>query len=439
MPAPVLPWREGVRKAAATIARGGVVAFPTETYYGLGADPGNEEACRRIFSIKRRPEGLALPVLGCHPRNLRQVTEAPHPSVETLARDGWPAAFMAIVPPGPWLAPLFADGVAFRVSAHPVAGHLVRILGLPITATSANLHQEPPVRTAGECAHLEVDLVLDGGETPGGLPSTLARPTDDGWEVLRPGPVIPGHWPPAVAPAGWTRDKIPACAAWVLQPPAGNRFTLDAILLAHFSRRWAPGRVERFLDLGAGTGVCSFHLLEHLPGATGCGLELDETAAGAARLAAGAQGLAGDLEFISGDLADERQILAGGFDLVVSNPPYFVEGGSMCPDADRHRARHDAGDFLPGALRCATRVLRPGGKACLVLPAARLQEALAQASIARLHLTDLRLVHARAGEPANRALVAFVKTRRTTPVFHPPLFVHEGDGYADELRGILLE
>jgi len=440
MPAPILPWREGVRRAAAVLSRGGVVAFPTETYYGLAADPRDEAACRRVFAIKCRPGGLPLPLLGGHERDLALVTGHPHPRVVELTRSGWPAAFSAIVPPAATLAPLFPDGVAFRVTPHPVAAHLARLFGHPVTATSANLHDEPPARTAAACAHLEVDLVLDGGETPGGLPSTLARPTDDGWEVLRAGPVIPGAWPAPLTPAGWTRDRIPACAAWVLQPPTGNRFTLDAILLAHFARRWAPRKLARLLDLGAGTGVCAFWLRERLPGALGCSLEIDGTAAAAARLAAGEQSLRADLEFIAGDLADEAQMLPGdAFDLVVSNPPYFTHDRRPGPDPDRRRGRHDDGDFLAGALRCAHRVLRPGGKVCLVLPAARLQEALSLASSARLHLTDLRMVHPRAGEPANRALVAFVKARRTTPVTWPPLVVHDADGYTPELREILVE
>ncbi len=438
MPAPILPWQEGVRKAAAVLSRGGVVAFPTETYYGLAADPRDEAACRRIFAIKRRPEGLALPLLGGHERELSLVTARPHPLVEALVRHGWPSAFSAIVPPGPGLAPLFPDGVAFRVSPHPVAAHLTRLFGHPVTSTSANLHGDPPVRTAAACAHLEVDLVLDGGETPGGLPSTLARPTDDGWEVLRAGPVIPDRWPAAVAPPGWTRDKLPACAAWVLQPPSGNRFTLDAILLAHFSRRWAPRRVERVLDLGAGTGVLCFWLREHLPGALCTGLERDPDAVEGARLAAGEQGLRADLEFFAGDLADEARMIPGGaFDLVVSNPPFFVEDSRPSPDPARRAGRHDEEGFLARTLDCAQRVLRPGGKAALVLPATRLQEALSTASLARLHLTDLRMVHPRAGEPANRTLVAFVKTRRTTPVFHPPLFVHDTAGYSPELGELL--
>ena len=439
MTAPILAGREGVKKAAALLKKGGVVAFPTETFYGLAADPRDPKAVQRVFAIKQRDDRLLLPLLGGHERDLFALTTAPHERLRPLLRRGWPAAFSAIVDRPIGLAPCFGDSVAFRVSPHPVAAHLVRLFGFPVTSTSANLHGEPPVRTAAECAHLGVDLILDGGTTPGGLPSTLARPLDTGWELLRPGPVVPDRWPEEPADPDWTRDRIPACDAFAYQPSAGVRFTLDSILLCHFALTNGPRNIGRHLDLGTGTGVCAFWLRSRLPDAFGQALELDPEALRAARCAAAEQGLRDGIEWIQGDLADEEQMLPGcSFDLVVSNPPFFTEGGvRTSPDPRRRAARHDENDFLERALRCASRVLRPGGKGAFVLPAQRLQETLALATSAHLHLTDLCLVHPRAQEPANRVLLAFVKARRTQPTTHPPLIVYDGREYGLQLREIL--
>ncbi len=436
---PILPWREGVKKAAAVLKRGGVVAFPTETYYGLAADPRNEAALRRIFAIKRRDDALQLPLLGGHEGDVFSLTPTLHALVLPLVQNGWPGAFSVILEAPTGLPSLFRSGVAFRVSPHPVAAHLVRLFGFPVTSTSANLHGAPAVCTAAECAGLGVDLILDGGATPGGLPSTLARPTADGWTVLRQGPVQPGDWPIAHPADGWTRDQIPACDAYTYQPAAGHRFTLDSILLSHFAMTVGPSHVRSFLDLGAGTGVCAFWLHRHLAGALGRALELDGDAVSAARIAAAEQHLRRGLEFIAGDLAEEEQMLPGcAFDLVVSNPPFFTDGGTrVSPHPGRRIARHDESGFLGRALRCTSRVLRPGGKGALVLPADRLQEALTAASAARLHLTDLRMVHPRSQVPANRVLLAFVKARRTRPVTHPPLVVYDGREYGPKLREIL--
>ncbi len=438
-PAPVFPWQEGIKKAVAILKRGGIVAFPTETYYGLAADPRKEAALRRIFVLKRRDDALQLPLLGGHERDIFALAASLHPRIVPLVEDGWPAAFSVILEKPDGLPALFRNGVAFRVSPHPVAGHLVRLFGFPVTSTSANVHGEPPVRTAQECTHLEVDLILDGGTTPGGLPSTLARPGVDGWEVLRQGPVTPELWPVVPPEPTWTRDRIPACDAFAWQPSFGNRFTLDSILLCHFAMTRGPRRIGRFLDLGSGTGVCSFWLHRRLTDTVGLGLELDPAAVNAARVAASEQKLRAGLEFLEGDLALEDRMLPGcSFDLVVSNPPFFTDGGTrVSPDAGRRVARHDENDFLGRALRCTSRVLRPGGKGAFVLPVERLQEVLTLASAAGLHLTNLRLVHPRPGEPANRVLVAFIKARRTLAVTDPPLFVYDGPGYGPELREIL--
>lgn len=437
--APILPWHEGLPKAAHILRTGGVVAIPTETYYGLAADPRNEVALLRIFAIKRRDESLQLPILGGHERDaLRLGVSLPVP-VQGFLRTGWPPAFSVILDAPPGFPTLFRDGVAFRVSSHPVASHLVRLFGFPVTATSANRHGEPPASIAQQCAHLEVDLVLDAGPTRGGRPSSLVRVRPDGgWEILREGATPPDSWNSPAPDPGWTRDKIPACDRFVFQPARdGYRFNLDSILLSDFALRCMPHPAD-FLDLGAGSGVCAFWLQAHFPQAVGCGLETDENACRAARTAAALQGLCRHLEFIHGDLAHEKSLLPGdAFDLVVSNPPYYAEGGRKSRTASLLRARHDDGAFLQGAFACARRVLHAAGVLALVLPARRLPEMLAAAADVKLEPFRLQMVHPRAGQPANRVLAAFVKARRHPLEILPPLVVHEENGYTPVLREIL--
>lgn len=429
-------------KAVHILRQGGVVAFPTETYYGLAADPRNEEALRRIFAIKRRSDALQLPLAAGHESDIAKLGIPLPEGVQAFLRTGWPPAFSVILETPAGFPELFRDSIAIRVTPHPVAAHLIRRFGFPVTSTSANRHSEPPAADAASCAHLEADLVLDAGPTAGGKPSTLARPLPEGgWEILRPGPTLPPDFPATPSPAPeWTRDKIPACSAFVFQPPLdGYRFNLDSILLVDFARRHAPP-VRHFLDAGAGTGVCAFWLQEHFPQALGRGLEIDEDACRAARAAASLQGLCDRLEFIRGDIAEEKILLPGdAFDLVVSNPPYYAEGGQTNRTESLRRARHDNGSkFLQNLFACARRVLRPGGVLALVLPAQSLVRLHLLAAETGLVFFRLQTVHPHAHQPANRILAAFIKARRPPLEILPPLVVHDQNGgYTPLLQNIL--
>jgi len=183
--------------AVRVIEQGGVVAFPTETYYGLAVDPFNVAALTRLFAIKERPSRKAVLVL-IHDREqlpllVRQVPAAFRPLLDTF----WPGPLTLVFPARPELSSLLTGGtgtVGVRVSSHGVATSLVAALGGPVTATSANISGRPPATSAAQVAAqfgAEVDFILDGGETPGGKGSTLVGCGVDGRCLLLRDGVIP--------------------------------------------------------------------------------------------------------------------------------------------------------------------------------------------------------------------------------------------------------
>ena len=186
-----------VAAAAAAIARGEVVAFPTETFYGLAVDALNEDALARLRTLKGREVERAFSLLISGREMLVSLCVEIPPLAERLMAQHWPGPLTLALPARPGLPEsIVADGcVAVRVSPHSVAQALVAAIGRPITATSANPAGATPPRTASEVAAYFAPpscLILDGGTTPGGQPSTLARVRGESVEVLRQGAVALG-------------------------------------------------------------------------------------------------------------------------------------------------------------------------------------------------------------------------------------------------------
>ncbi|MEM0120942.1 MAG: L-threonylcarbamoyladenylate synthase [Thermoprotei archaeon] len=185
------PW--GVRLGAQRIVEGGLVAFPTETVYGLGANALDGSAARRVFSAKGRPADNPLIVHVSDFEMLREVAEPPPWLVESL-HGFWPGPLTVVLPrkeriPDEVTAGL--DTVAVRMPAHPVALSLIRESRRPIAAPSANTSTKPsPTRAEHVVEDLwgKVDVVLDGGETFFGVESTIVRVEESLVTVLRPGP-----------------------------------------------------------------------------------------------------------------------------------------------------------------------------------------------------------------------------------------------------------
>ena len=187
----------GVLEEAARILRaGGLVAFPTETFYGLGAAGLAAAAARRVFEAKGRPASMPLLLLVDSRAMAAAITLEIPPRARELMDRHWPGALTLVLRAAARVPDAVTAGtgtVGVRVPAHPVARGLVRALGEPVTAPSANPTGAPPPSTADEVvAGLggAVDLVLDAGPTPGGAPSTVLDVTVDPPRVIRQGAVL---------------------------------------------------------------------------------------------------------------------------------------------------------------------------------------------------------------------------------------------------------
>src|SRR5215216_819025 len=194
---PVAPEPGVIERAAAILKRGGLVAFPTETVYGLGANALDEAAVLGIFAAKRRALDDPLIVHLASVDDLPTiVTEIP-PVAHALAERFWPGPLTLVLPKRPIVPDAATAGlptVAVRVPSHPVAQALIRAAGRPIAAPSANLFTRASATTA---AHVvedlgdRVDLILDGGPTPHGIESTVVTVSDREVRLLRPGATTP--------------------------------------------------------------------------------------------------------------------------------------------------------------------------------------------------------------------------------------------------------
>jgi L-threonylcarbamoyladenylate synthase len=189
------PSPSAIEAAAAALRADGLVAFPTETFYGLGAAALRPAAVRRVVEIKGRADDKPLLVLVDSVAMVTRVAlEVPAPARELMARH-WPGALTLVLRARPGVPREVTAGsgtVGVRLSAHPLARALVSALGEPVTAPSANPAGAPPPTTAAEVAAYfgeAVDLVLDGGATPGGEPSTVLDVTVEPPRVIRAGAV----------------------------------------------------------------------------------------------------------------------------------------------------------------------------------------------------------------------------------------------------------
>ncbi|HEU4782620.1 MAG TPA: L-threonylcarbamoyladenylate synthase [Ktedonobacterales bacterium] len=186
---------DAIALAANLLRAGEVVAFPTETVYGLGADATSETALRRIFAAKERPLSDPLIVHLADASHLPEVARAIPPEAKRLAERFWPGPLTLVLPRLARIPALVAAGgdtVGVRVPAHPVAQALLRAADLPIAAPSANRFMHTSPTTA---AHVLADLdgriacILDGGPTMVGVESTVVDLTSSPPRLLRPGGV----------------------------------------------------------------------------------------------------------------------------------------------------------------------------------------------------------------------------------------------------------
>lgn len=179
--------------ALKVLLSGGLVAFPTDTVYGVGALAFDETAVESIYTAKERPVEKAIPVLVADPEDLTRVAEEIPIFAARLIARFWPGPLTVLVPKKSSLPDIVSatSTVGVRVPDHEAARALLRLAG-PMAVTSANRSGQPSPVTAQEVlAQLggRISLVLDGGRTPGGIPSTLVDCSGNKIQVLREGPI----------------------------------------------------------------------------------------------------------------------------------------------------------------------------------------------------------------------------------------------------------
>ncbi|HWB07887.1 MAG TPA: L-threonylcarbamoyladenylate synthase [Pirellulales bacterium] len=216
---PLRPEADLLARAADVLRRGGLVAFPTETVYGLGANALDEAAAARIFAAKGRPAGNPLIVHVATVDQARQLVASWPAAAERLAARFWPGPLTLVLPKSRAVPDLVTAGgptVALRCPAHAVARGLIEAAAVPVAAPSANVSTRV---SATRAEHVlrglggRIDMLLDGGPTPGGLESTVLDVTTAPPRLLRPGlvsrrdiealigPIEVGSCSPSGAPA----------------------------------------------------------------------------------------------------------------------------------------------------------------------------------------------------------------------------------------------
>lgn len=186
-----------IEKGVKVLQMGGVIAFPTDTVYGLGADAFNSKAVERIYEIKNRPKHRQLPLLIADVEQLITLAD-PIPEIAWfLARRFWPGGLTLVLSKTNSLPVYLAPGltIAVRVPDHTVCLAIIQQLGNPIIGTSANISGHPAALTAEEVGQQlrgKIDFIINGGKCPGGKESTVADVTHEALVILRQG-IIPSH------------------------------------------------------------------------------------------------------------------------------------------------------------------------------------------------------------------------------------------------------
>ena len=257
---PQHPEPEAIARAAAVLRRGGLVAFPTETVYGLGANALDADAVRRIFVAKGRPPHNPIIVHVADASRVREVAVDWPPVAERLAARFWPGPLTLVLPRAAAVPDIVTAGgptVAVRVPIHPVALALLRAADMPIAAPSANPStQLSPTRAGHVLEGLagRIDLLLDGGPTPGGLESTVLDVTTSPPRLLRPGLVTPAQLEEVVGtverPHGLPVEGQPLASPGMLAKHYSPRTPLECVPRG-------SARVAELVDAGLRLGWLS--------------------------------------------------------------------------------------------------------------------------------------------------------------------------------------
>src|SRR5437763_8542920 len=220
-----------IASAADVLRSGGLVAFPTETVYGLGANALDADAVGRIFAAKGRPAANPIIVHVADAAGVGAVVADWPDAAARLAERFWPGPLTLVLPKRDAVPDVVTAGgptVAVRVPAHPVAHALLRAAGVPVAAPSANRSSELSPTTAGHVLHGlggRIDLILDAGPCPGGIESTVLDVTNDPPRLLRPGLVTPAQIEAVIGPIQRFGE------------PAGSVLRSPGLLAKHYAPR----------------------------------------------------------------------------------------------------------------------------------------------------------------------------------------------------------
>jgi L-threonylcarbamoyladenylate synthase len=218
-----LPDATAIARAADVLRRGGLVAFPTETVYGLGANALDAAAVARIFAAKGRPVNNPLIVHVARIDEARELAAEWPDNAARLAERFWPGPVTLVLAKRPIVPEIVTAGastVGLRIPAHPVARALLEAAGVPIAAPSANRSNEISPTTAEHVLKSldgRIDIVLDGGPTSGGLESTVLDLTARPPRILRPGLISPAEIEQVIGPV-----ERPSLARVDSQHPLGS-------------------------------------------------------------------------------------------------------------------------------------------------------------------------------------------------------------------------
>jgi L-threonylcarbamoyladenylate synthase len=184
-----------IEDAIDALHAGELVVYPTETFYGVAADPSSKSALTRLFAIKGRDAAKTVAMIAADARSAFSLAREVPPIARRLAECFWPGPLTLVLPAGAQIAPELvglSGGVGVRVSSHPTARALAAGLERPITATSANRTGEPPAKTLADARKAlgrKVKVYLEGGTLGASPPSTVLEVAGERWRIIREGAV----------------------------------------------------------------------------------------------------------------------------------------------------------------------------------------------------------------------------------------------------------
>jgi len=192
---PDLPDEFSVREIVRCLRTGGIIIYPTETFYGIGALFTRESTLKRLFAIKQRDAGKPVLLLIPDVAFIRNISSVVPPALETLAGYFWPGPLTLLIEAQPHLSPLITGHnrtVGIRVSSNPIVHRILAPLQDGITSTSANISGDASPASIEEIPDAllnAVDVVIDGGNTPGGSPSTVFDISSTPYKTVREGAI----------------------------------------------------------------------------------------------------------------------------------------------------------------------------------------------------------------------------------------------------------